>query len=80
VFTRSFLVTVHDQSCRGLDNARNRYQRLRASEQDDGPLVLFMVLDALVSTFESALFLLGAQLDRLEAAILVGPPTTALLR
>jgi magnesium transporter len=75
VFTRAFLVTVHDQACRGLDDARIRYQRLRASEQDDGPLVLFMVLDALVNTFESVLPLLAAQLDRLETAILVGPPT-----
>jgi magnesium transporter len=74
VFTRVFLVTVHDQPCRGLDDARRRYQRLRASEQDDGPLVLFMVLDALVNTFESFLPLLAAQLDRLETAILVGPP------
>ena len=74
VFTRTFLVTVHDQPCRGLDDARIRYQRLRASEQDDGPLVLFMVLDALVNTFESVLPLLAAQLDRLETAILVGSP------
>jgi len=74
VFTRSFLVTAHDQPCRGLDVARNRYQRLRVSEQDDGPLVLFMVLDALVNTFESVLPLLAAQLDRLETAILVGQP------
>jgi len=63
VFTRAFLVTVHDQPCPGLDDARSHYQRLRASEQDDGPLVLFMVLDALVNTFESVLPLLAAQLD-----------------
>jgi magnesium transporter len=75
VFTHAFLVTVHDQPCPGLDDARSHYLRLRASEQDDGPLVLFMVLDALVNTFESVLPLLAAQLDRLETAILVGPPT-----
>jgi magnesium transporter len=80
VFTRSFLVTVHDEPCRGLDDARNRHQRLRASEQDDGPLVLFMVLDALVNTFESVLPLLAAQLDRLETAILVGLPMPGYLQ
>ena len=57
-----------------LDDARNRYVRLRASELDDGPLVLFMVLDALVNTFESVLPLLAAQLDRLETAILEDRP------
>jgi magnesium transporter len=80
MFTRSFLVTAHDEPCQGLDDARRRYQRLRASEQDDGPLVLFMVLDALVNTLESLLPRLSARLDRLEAAILVGLPTPGYLQ
>ncbi|HUZ10359.1 MAG TPA: CorA family divalent cation transporter [Acidimicrobiales bacterium] len=74
VFTKSFLVTAHDQSCRGLAVARHRYERLRDGEQDDGPLVLFMVLDALATTFESILARLDAQLDNLETAVLGGPP------
>ena len=74
VFTKSFLVTAHEEPCRGLADARHRYERLRDSEQDDGPLVLFMVLDALATTFESVLARLDAQLDELEAAVLGGPP------
>ena len=75
VFTKAFLVTAHDQSCRGLAVARHRYERLRDSEQDDGPLVLFMVLDALATTFESVLARLDAQLDELETAVV--PATMA---
>jgi Mg2+ and Co2+ transporter CorA len=74
VYMRSFLVTAHDQACRGLDDARRRYERLRYVEQDDGPLVLFMVLDALVNTFESVLPRLETQLDRLESDLLAGRP------
>lgn len=74
VFTKSFLVTAHDRPCRGLADARHRYERLRDGEQDDGPLVLFIVLDALVNTFESVLPRLDAQLNKVEAAVLVGPP------
>ena len=74
VFTASFLVTVQDEPCRGLDNTRHRYERLRDTERDDGPLVLFTVLDALFNTFESVLPRVDSQLDRLEAAALVGLP------
>jgi len=80
VFTKSFLVTAHDRPCRGLDDARRRYERLRDREQDDGPLVLFMVLDALVNTFEPVIPLLDSQLDRLEAEALVGRPAPGYLR
>ena len=80
VYTKSFLVTAHDQPCRGLADARHRYERLRDSEQDDGPLVLFMVLDALATTFESVLARLDAQLDELEAAVIGGPPMPGYLQ
>jgi len=80
VFTRSFLVTAHDQPCRALSEARHRYERLRAGDQNDGPLVLFMVLDALATTFESVLARLDAQLDELEAAALGGPPLPGYLQ
>ncbi len=80
VFTKSFLVTAHDQPCRGLADARHRYERLRNSEQDDGPLVLFMVLDALATTFESVLARLDAQLDELETAVIGGPPMPGYLQ
>ena len=80
VYTKSFLVTAHNQPCRGLADARHRYERLRDSEQDDGPLVLFMVLDALATTFESVLARLDAQLDELEAAVIGGPPMPGYLQ
>jgi Mg2+ and Co2+ transporter CorA len=80
VFTKSFLITAHEQPCRGLADARHRYERLRDSEQDDGPLVLFMVLDALATTFESVLARLDAELDELETAVLGGPPMPGYLR
>jgi Mg2+ and Co2+ transporter CorA len=80
VFTKSFLVTAHDEPCRGLADARHRYERLRDGEQEDGPLVLFMVLDALATTFESVLARLDAQLDELEAAVLGGPPMPGYLQ
>jgi Mg2+ and Co2+ transporter CorA len=80
VFTKSYLVTAHDQPCLGLADARHRYERLRDSEQDDGPLVFFMVLDALATTFESVLARLDARLDELEAAVLGGPPMPGYLQ
>jgi Mg2+ and Co2+ transporter CorA len=80
VFTKSFLITAHDEPCRGLSDARHRYERLRDSEQDDGPLVLFMVLDALATTFESVLARQDAELDELETAVLGGPPMPGYLR
>lgn len=80
VYTRSFLVTTHDQPCRGLADARHRYERLRDRDQDDGPLVLFMVLDALANTFEVVLARLDAQLDELETAVLGGPPMPGYLQ
>ena len=80
VFTKSFLVTAHDQPCRGLADARHRYERLRDRDQDDGPLVLFMVLDALANTFEYVLARLDAQLDELETAVLGGPPMPGYLQ
>ncbi len=72
IFTKSFLVTVHDHPCRGLGVARHRYERLVESDQDDGPLVFFMVLDALVNSFEPAIARLDSSLDELEARVLGG--------
>jgi magnesium transporter len=72
VFTKSCLVTAHDQPCRGLAEARHRYERFRESDQDDGPLVFFMVLDALATTFESVLPRLDGRLDELETEVLGG--------
>lgn len=80
VYTKSLLVTAHDEPCLGLADARHRYERLQVSEQNDGPLVLFMVLDALANTFESVLSRLDVQLDTLEAAVLVGPPIPGYLQ
>jgi Mg2+ and Co2+ transporter CorA len=80
VFTQSFLVTVHDEPCRGLAGARHRYERLLGSDQNDGPLVLFMVLDALASTFEAILARLDARLDELETAVIGGPPMSGYLQ
>lgn len=79
VYTKSFLVTVHDRTSPGLAQARQRYERLRGGDQDDGPLVLFMVLDALANTFEGVLARLDGQLDHLEATILLGPPSPGYL-
>jgi Mg2+ and Co2+ transporter CorA len=74
VYTASFLVTVHDDSCAALARARHRYERLQGSDRNDGSLVLFMVLDALASSFELPLAALDARLDELETAVLGGEP------
>ncbi len=74
VYTASFLVTVHDDPCPALARARHRYERLQVSDRNDGSLVLFMVLDALASSFELPLAALDARLDELEAAVLGGEP------
>jgi magnesium transporter len=74
VFTESFLLTVHDEPCQGLAETRDRYERLLETDQDDGPLVLFMVLDSLTSTFEAILERLDARLDDLETATLGRSP------
>ena len=75
IYTKAFLLTVHEHPCPGMAEARHQYERLRASDQGDGPLVLFMVLDSLVGTFEPVLARLDYRLDELEAAVLAGQPT-----
>jgi len=72
VYTAAFLVTVHFAPCPALGEAHHIYQRLRDHDQDDAPLVLFMVLDALVGSFEPVLARLDAALDEMEAAVLGG--------
>lgn len=74
VYTASFLVTVHDSPCLALDEARQLYQHLRDRDQRDGPLVLFMVLDAMVASFQPVLARLDVALDELEASALSGVP------
>jgi magnesium transporter len=79
-FTKSYLVTTHDDPCRGMSDARHRYERFRDSDQDDGPLVLFMVLDALATTFETVLPRLEGRLDELETEVLGGLTKTGYLQ
>lgn len=72
VYTGAFLITVQDAPCPALDETRDLYQQLRDRDQDDAPLVLFMVLDALSASFQPVLGRLDAALDELEAHVLGG--------
>jgi Mg2+ and Co2+ transporter CorA len=72
VYTGAFLITMQDARCPALDETGDLYQQLRDRDQDDAPLVLFMVLDALSASFQSVLGRLDAALDELEAHALGG--------
>ena len=73
--TERFLLTVHAGPCSPVREARDRYSVLRDDAKSDGPLVLFLVLDQLISSFEPELLALNERLDQIQAALLDGSPS-----
>ena len=70
VYTAQFLLTVHSAPCPALEQARHRYDGLRDEGKADGPLVLFLVLDELASSFEEQFLTLDARLDEIQVQLL----------
>lgn len=70
VYTAEFLLTVHSVPCPALEQARHRYDGLRDEGKADGPLVLFLVLDALAVSFEERFLALDARLDEIQVDLL----------
>ena len=70
VYTAEFLLTVHSAPCPALEQARHRYDGLRDEGKADGPLVLFLVLDALAVSFEEQFLALDARLDEIQVELL----------
>lgn len=74
LYTGGFLLTVHFGPCPALAQARHRYDELRDEGKADGPLVLFLVLDDLVGSFELQFLALDARLDEIQAELLTSSP------
>lgn len=76
VFTGRYLLTLHAVPCPPLQEARDRYSTLQDNAKSDGPLVLFLVLDSLISSFEPQVLALDKRLDEIQEALLDGgsPP------
>ena len=70
VYTAEFLLTVHSAPCPALEQARLRYDELRDEGKTDGPLVLFLVLDALAVSFEEQFLALDARLNEIQVELL----------
>ena len=70
VYTAEFLLTVHSAPCPALEEARHRYDELRDEGKADGPLVLFLVLNALAVSFEEQFLALDARLDEIQVELL----------
>jgi Mg2+ and Co2+ transporter CorA len=74
VFTGRVLVTLHAAACPPLGEARDRYASLHDAAKTDGPLVLFLVLDSLVGSFEPQVLALDKRLDEIQVTLLDSSP------
>ena len=77
VSTEQFLFTVHAASCAPLRHARHQYHALGDKDAKAGRArVLFIILDALLSSFKSQLLALDNRLDDIQLGMLRGatPP------
>lgn len=74
VLTDRFLLTTHSEPCPALDAVYRRYDHLTVDKKTDGPFVLFLVIGAIVDTFEPALLELDSHLDEIQVALLGGTP------
>jgi magnesium transporter len=68
-YTDGFLLTVHSAPCTALEQARHRFDGLRDTGKADGPLVLFLVLDDLVGSFEPQFLALDARLANIQVEL-----------
>ena len=80
VYTAEFLLTVHSAPCPALEQARHRYDELRDEGKADGPLVLFLVLNALAVSFEEQFLALDARLDEIQVELLTSVSRGSRLR
>jgi hypothetical protein len=76
VFTGPCLLTLHAVPCPPLQKASDRYTALREDAKTDGALVLFLVLDSLIASFEPQMLAFDKRLDDIQEALLDGgsPP------
>jgi Mg2+ and Co2+ transporter CorA len=72
VFTGRYLFTLHASPCPALQEARDRYASLHEDAKGDGPLVLFLVLDSLVGSFEPQVLALDQRLNDIQETLLNG--------
>ena len=70
MYTAELPLTVHSAPCPALEQARHRYDGLRDEGKANGPLVLFLVLDALAVSFEEQFLTLDARLDEIQVELL----------
>jgi Mg2+ and Co2+ transporter CorA len=77
VFNGRLLLTMHTVPCPPLQNAIDRYTDLREDAKTDGPLVLFLVLDNLIASFEQQMLAFDKRLDEVQDSLLDGasPPS-----
>jgi magnesium transporter len=67
-----FLVTVHEKPCAPLQQARRQYEALDETSRGDGPRLLFLAVDVLISSFKPQLLALDERLGRIQLDLLGG--------
>lgn len=71
-YSERFLVTVHRDDCPAFGELRERYATRHAAI-DEGPLLLYRVIDQLVDSFFPLLASLDDRIDELEEAVFAQP-------
>jgi magnesium transporter len=77
LYTGSFLLTVHSETCQPLEQARHRFSGLREKGKTNGPLVFFLAMDELADSFEPQLLALDARLDEIQVELLTSTRNNA---
>jgi magnesium transporter len=72
VFTGQCLLTLHAVPCPPLQEARDRYGSLQQNAKTHGPLVLFLVLNSLVDSFEPQVLAYDQRLNDIQETLLNG--------
>ena len=70
--TGSFLVTIHETPCAPLQDIRDQYQGTQKSDMTDGPGLLFLLVDVLISSYKPPLLAIDERLGRIQLDLLAG--------
>jgi Mg2+ and Co2+ transporter CorA len=72
VSTQQFLFTAHAAPCLPLHEARDRYRAVDEDARSSAMMVLFLVLDVLISSFRSQLLALDDRMGEVQLSMLGG--------
>ncbi len=70
--TGSFLLTVHATPCLPLQSVWQQYQGMPEAERADGPGLLFLLVDVLISSYKPPLLAIDERLGKIQLDLLQG--------